>query len=62
LGGDFVRPENPTDLIITPGLKLNAREKAAFVIGHEIDGHLNHGLIGSTIDESLSNYYGLKAL
>ena len=43
-------------------LQLDACEKAAYVIGHEVNGHLNKGLGGSANDELQANHYGRESL
>jgi RHS repeat-associated protein len=58
----FVRPSEPDSPIFTPPTMMNAYEKAAYVIGHEVNGHLVHDLNGNPEQELLANYYGREAI
>jgi hypothetical protein len=64
MGLAYTRPsddEIPSVVFVAPQ-PFTALEMAAYVIGHEVDGHLNFGGSGATMDEMAANYYGLKAV
>jgi len=54
-------PDIPSVTFVQPQ-PFTALEMAAYVLGHEVDGHLNHQDGGWSDQEMQANYYGLQAV
>lgn len=61
-GRNYEDPNRPNQPVIVPSTEFDAYERAAWVIGHEVDGHINHQLPGTSSGELQSQYYGRRAL
>jgi hypothetical protein len=58
----YQNPSNTNEVVFTPPTELDAYEQAAWVLGHEVDGHINQSLPGTSTGELQSQYYGRRAV
>lgn len=58
----YQNPSNTGEIVFVAPTHLDEREQGAWVLGHEIDGHINHRLGGDSSGELQAQYFGRKAL
>jgi hypothetical protein len=59
----YVKPgEDASSVTIIGPHEMTAEEMAAYVLGHEVHGHLVEDLGGSSIEEMRGNYFGFAAV
>ena len=60
--GAYVKPGSEGSVVTFVGPhEMTASEMAAYVIGHEVHGHLVEDLDGTSMDEMVGNFYGFAA-
>jgi len=58
----YQNPSNTNEIVFTSPTELDAYEQGAWVLGHEINGHINQSLPGTSAGELQSQYYGRRAV